>query len=103
VPAIAALVADSAALQPKLDQLAGIVNRQQTHQDLIDQCEDCRVGANPERQGQNGRERETGMEPQLPDAVLQVLEDRIDPIQAVHLIATSLNNARGCQFVPSGP
>ena len=54
-----------------------IWHRQGPQHQCIEQAENGRVHADPERQGQNCDSGEPGMRPQLTQSILQVLPDRL--------------------------
>jgi hypothetical protein len=65
--------AESGELARDEDQPACVRIRQRLEQDAVDDAENRGIGANPERQGQHGHERVTGMLPEMPQRVEQVL------------------------------
>ena len=52
---VAGIRAEAPAFEPELDELARILYRQHPQQDLVDQGKDGSVGADPERERENGR------------------------------------------------
>ncbi len=56
-----------------------IPHRQPPQHQRIDQAEDCGVGANPERQGQDDDEREAGIPDERAEAVAHVPANLVEP------------------------
>ncbi len=70
---------------PDHDQAIGIGEWQRTKQRRIDQREDGAVGANAERQRQDGHEREARRSPELPQGKLQVVPHRFEALADAHV------------------
>ena len=56
-----------------LGQFAGIFNRQSSQADSIKQLKDCRVRADPKRQGENGDEGKARIQAKCSSAIAYVL------------------------------
>jgi hypothetical protein len=82
VQAVAAVRAEATALNPELDEFSRVTNWEQSQHDLIEEREDRRICANPERERKNGGESEPRVRPELPNSILQVLPDRVDGIHS---------------------
>ncbi|MDP7340395.1 MAG: hypothetical protein QGI10_04785 [Vicinamibacterales bacterium] len=65
---------------PDGDQPVRLGERQRTEQHAVDETEDRRVGADPERQRQHDGRCEAGAPPQLPDAIAHVLPKLIHDV-----------------------
>ena len=70
VYAVPALRTGAAPLHAKLDQLARVLNRKKSQQDLVDEREDGGVGADSQGERNDRREREPGFQPELAQTVL---------------------------------
>src|SRR5205085_12642069 len=68
------------------DELLGVFHRQRADAYRVEQLKDRGVGADAERERQNGHDGETRIETQQPRAVLEIAPRAVDELDGVHLI-----------------
>src|SRR5882762_8224328 len=71
----------------QLEQLLGIFYRQPSQYDLINQTEDCCVGADAQRQRKHGNHGEARSLAQHAQAETQILNEAVDQVYAARLAA----------------
>src|SRR6266852_38995 len=70
------------------------------HQDAVDHAEHRRSGADAQRQGQNGDDRESWILPQHPHSVTRIISDVSQPSPSPHLPSNLLHQSHISKFPP---
>jgi hypothetical protein len=86
---------------PQGDESIGLTEGQRPEQGRIDEREDRAVGADAERQGQRGDQREARRVPQLPERGFQIVPELVDPEAHAHL-AVSLSAKASHRLLEGG-
>ncbi len=89
VQAVSALRSEAAALHAKLHQFPRVVHRKHPQQNLIEQRENRRCGANAQCECGDRRHGEAGIQPQLPHAKPDILTKRFKPSNGTHCVLLS--------------
>src|SRR5215472_17098793 len=76
---------------------------QRAKHDRIQQCEDCRVGANAQRERDDGNHRETWRLTELAQSELNVLQNRFEPHRSSALPAVFFDLIDATKLEPCEP
>ena len=92
-------------LLPQHDEAVAVLIRQRAEQDAVDDAEDRRVGADPERHRQHDHDREARVAAEIAQPVAQVLGERLEqPRQpgVAHVVLDAIEGAERAHRRPPG-